>query len=63
MLKGAAILSERICAAALNDWNLLKNYDTLMDKVSLQEGNKHTIKIISKDEMLSLLDKLQTLES
>ena len=34
-----------------------------MDRVSLQEGNMHTIEIMSKDEKLSLLDKFYTLES
>ena len=38
-------LSERICAVEFNNQNLLKSYDRLMDKVSLQEGNMHTIKI------------------
>ena len=63
MLKGAETLSERICAVEFNNQNLLKSYDRLMDKVSLQEGNMHTIKIMSKDETLSLLDKFHTLES
>ena len=35
----------------------------LMDKVSLQKGNVHVIQVISKNEMLSLLDKFLTLES
>ena len=35
----------------------------MIDRMSLQEGNMHTIKIMSKDEMLSLLGKLHTLES
>ena len=43
--------------------NLLKSYDMLMDKVSLQKGNVHVIQVISKNEMLSLLDKFLTLES
>lgn len=34
-----------------------------MDRVSLQEGNMHTIEIMSTDEKLSLLDKFYTLES
>ena len=63
MLKAAETLSERIRAAEFNNWNQLKSYDRLTNKVSLQEGNIHTIKIMSKDEMLSLLDKFYTLES
>lgn len=35
----------------------------LMDKVSLQKGNVHVIQVISKNEMLSLLDKFLNLES
>ena len=62
MLKGAETLSERIHAADFNNQNLLKSYDKLTDKLSLQEGNKDAIKIISKDESLSLLDKFHTLE-
>ena len=63
MLKDAEIICERIHAVELTNRNLLKSYDRLMDKVSLQEGNMHTITIMSKDEMLSLLDKFHNLES
>ena len=63
MLKGVETLSERIHAADFNNQNLLKSYDRLTDKVSLQEGNKYAINIISKDEWLSLLDKFHSLES
>ena len=42
---------------------MLKSYDRLADRVSLQDGNLHTIQIMSKDEVLSLKEKLQTLES
>ena len=34
-----------------------------MDKISRQEGNMHTVKIMFKDETLSLLDKFYTLKS
>ena len=40
----------------LTNLNLLKSYDRLIDKVSLQEDNMHDIKIMFKDEALSLLD-------
>ena len=45
------------------NWTLSKGYDRLTDRMSLQEGNMHAIKIMSKDETLSLLDRLHTLES
>ena len=41
----------------------MNGYDRLTDIMSLQEGNMHAIKIMSKDETLSLLDRLHTLES
>ena len=45
------------------NWTLSKGYDRLTDRMSLQDGNMHGIKIMSKDETLSLLDRLHTLES
>lgn len=60
MSKGAETLSERIHAVEFKNWNLLKCYDRLIDKVSLQEGNMHAIKIMYKDETVSLLDKSHT---
>ncbi|XP_041911227.1 uncharacterized protein LOC121677222 [Arvicola amphibius] len=56
-------LSERIHASEINNRNVLKIYDRLMDKVSLQEDNMYGIKIMFTDKMLPLLDKLHTLES
>ena len=56
-------LSEIICAVEFNKWNLLESYDRLTDKVSLQEGNMHAIEIMSTNEILSLLDKFDSLES
>ena len=41
----------------------MNSYDRLTDRMSLQEGNMYTLKITSKDETLSLLDRLHTLES
>ena len=35
----------------------------MADRLSIQEGTIHAMKIISKDEILSLMDKLHTLES
>ena len=35
----------------------------MTDRMSLREGNMYAIKIMSKDETLSLLDRLHTLES
>ena len=42
---------------------MLKSYDRLAGRVSLQDGSLHAIQMMSKDEMLSLKEKLQTLES
>ena len=63
MSKSIEKLSERIHTVKFDNQNLLKSYDRLADRVSLQEGNLHTIQIMSKDEVLSLKEKLQTLES
>ena len=51
MPKGTEKLSERIHTVEFDNQNLLKSYDRLADRVSLQEGNLHTIQIMSKDEM------------
>ena len=63
MTEGAETLSERIHAVEYNNQNLLNSYNRLADRVSFREGNMYTIKIMSKDETLSLLDKFHTLES
>ena len=52
MMEGAETLSERIHAVEYNNQNLLNSYNILADKVSFQEGNMYTIKIMSKDETL-----------
>ena len=62
-LKGTEKLAERIHNVEFDNKNLLKSYARLADKVSLQDGNLHAIQIMSKNEMLSLKEKLQTLES
>ena len=61
--KGTEKLSERIHTVKFDNQNLFKSYDRLADRLSLQEGNLHTIQIMSKDKMLSLNKKLHTLES
>ena len=63
MIEGAETLSERIHTIECINQTLLKGYDRLTDRMSLQEGNMHAIKIMSKDETLSLLDRLHILES
>ena len=54
--EGAKILSERIRIVKCINQTLSKGYDRLTDRMSLQEGNMHAIKIMSKDETLSLLE-------
>ena len=60
---GTETLSERIKTAECDNWILSKGYDRLADRLSIQEGTIHAMKIISKDEILSLMDKFHTLES
>ena len=57
MTEGAETLSERIHTVECINWTLSKSYDRLTDRMFLQEGNEHAIKIMSKDEMLSLLER------
>ena len=63
MTEGAEALSERIHTVQCINWTLSKGYDRLIDRMSPQKGNIHAMKIMSKDETLSLLDKLHTLQS
>ena len=63
MMEGSKTLSERIQAFECINKNMLNSYDRLTYRVSLQEGNIYSIEIMSKDEMLSLLNRLHTLES
>lgn len=63
MLENIETLSKRIHDFECINWNMLKGYDRFIDRVSLQEGNTYAIKVTSKDETLSLLDRLYTLES
>ena len=60
MSKGAEKLSERIHTVKFDNQNLLKCHDRLADGTSLQDDNPHTIQVMSKNEVLSLKEKLQT---
>ncbi|KAH0520307.1 Ubiquitin-protein ligase E3C [Microtus ochrogaster] len=60
---GTETLTERIKTAECDNRILSKAYDRLAERLSIQEGTVYAIKIMSKDEMLSLMDKLHTLES
>ena len=57
MTVGAETLFERIHTVECTNWTLSKGYDRLTDRMSLQEGNRHAKKIMSKDEILSLTDR------
>ena len=62
MTMGAETLFERLCTVECINWTLPKGYDRLTDRMSLQKGNIYAMKIMSKDETLSLPDRLDTLE-
>lgn len=38
------------------------SYEKLSDQISLLEGNLHVIQIISKDDKVTLMDKMKSLE-
>ena len=63
MTEGAETLSERIHIVECINQTLSKSYGRLTDSMSLQEGNMHATKIISKDATLFLLDRHLTWES
>ncbi|XP_049979759.1 uncharacterized protein [Alexandromys fortis] len=63
MTEGAKTLSGRMCAIECISETLVKGYDRLTDRMSLQEENMLAIKIMSKSETSFLLDRLSTLES
>ena len=63
MTVGAKTLFERIHTVEGINQTRSKRYDRLTDRMSLQEGNMHAVKIMSKNETLSLLERLHTLES
>ena len=50
---GSETLSERIKTAECDNRILSKGYDRLADRLSIQEGTIHAMKIISKDELFS----------
>ena len=58
MTVGTETLFKRICSAECINQTLLKGYDRLIDRMSLQKGNVHAINIMSKDEILTLLDRI-----
>ena len=58
MTEVAETLSERICTVECMNQNSSNGYDRLTARMSLQEDNMYAIKITSKDETLSLLDRL-----
>lgn len=63
MTVGAETLFERIQTTKCINGTLSKGYDRLIGRMSIQEGTIHAISIMSKDEILSLTNKLHTLES
>ncbi|XP_049981111.1 endogenous retrovirus group K member 5 Gag polyprotein-like [Alexandromys fortis] len=61
--EGTETLSQRIKSVEWENQLLSKAYDRVVERLSIQEGTVYAIKIMSKDENLSLTDKLHTLES
>ena len=57
MTVGAETLFESIHTVECINWTLSKRYDGLTDRMSYQEKNMHAMKIMFKDETLSLLDR------
>ena len=45
--KGTERLSERIHTAEIDNQNLFQSYDKLADRTFFQEGNLHSIRIIT----------------
>ena len=62
MTVSAETLVERIKTIECENWTLSKWYDRLIDRISIQEGTVHAMRIMSKKDMVSLTDKLHTLE-
>ena len=58
----AETLAERIKTIECENWTLSKGYDRLIDRISIQEGTVHAMRIMSKEDMVSLTDKLHALE-
>ena len=63
MTVSAEILAERFITIECENRTLSKGYDRLIDRNSTQEGTVHAKRIVSKEEMVSLTDKLHALES
>ena len=58
----AETLAERIKTIECENWTLSKGYDRLIDRISIQEGTVHAMRIMSKEDMVSLTDKIHALE-
>ncbi|KAK7831163.1 hypothetical protein U0070_020383 [Myodes glareolus] len=59
----AETLAERIITIECENRTLSKGYDRLIDRISIQEGTVHAMRIMSKEDIVSLTDKLHALES
>ena len=58
----AETLAERIITIECENRTLSKGYDRLIDRISIQEGTVHAMRIMSKEDIVSLTDKLHALE-
>ena len=58
----AETLAERIITIECENRTLSKGYDRLIDRISIQEGTVRAMRIMSKEDMVSLTDKLHALE-
>ena len=63
MTVSAETLAERIITIECENQTLSKGYDRLIDRISIQEGTVHAMRIMSKEDIVSLTDKLHALES
>ena len=63
MMVSAEILAERNKTIECENRTLLNRYDRLIDRIFKQEDTVHAMRIISKEGMLSLKDKLHAVES
>ena len=50
MTEGDKTISERIYTVECINWTLLKSYDKLTKRISLQEGNMNAMKFLPKNE-------------
>ena len=58
MTVSAETLAERIITIECENRTLSKGYDRLIDRISIQEGTVHAMRIMSKEDIVSLTDKL-----